>query len=127
MESVTIIFDRSKMTGRWERALRKAVADDDAQQLLEAIAHVFISWDVTDEQGALVPVTSDLLLDLPGTALIALIEGMMQASAPTSEEGNDSSATSPSPSTGSTQTQASPQNGPQPSPSPELSTSASLK
>jgi hypothetical protein len=121
-ESVTLTFDAAKMTGRWERQLRAAQREDKSEEVSDLILSVFIGWDVVDDQGQPVALTHDLLLDLPSKAMVALIEGMIKAAYPASEEGNGSSSTSSTASTDSSNSPASPQNGLATSPSPSTST-----
>jgi hypothetical protein len=124
-ESVSVTFDAAKMTGRWERELFSARADGNGVRVSDLILGVFIGWDVTDDAGLPVPLTAEILLDLPQKALVNMIDGMMKANTPASEEGNDSANTSSTVATDSISLPASPQNGQQPSVSPPLSTSLS--
>jgi hypothetical protein len=110
-EAVTLTFDAAKMTGRWERELRAAQRDDNSEQVSDLILSVFIGWDVVDDNNQPVELTTDLLLDLPSKAMVALIEGMIKAAYPPSEEGNGSSSTSSTASTDSSNSPASPPNG----------------
>jgi hypothetical protein len=106
-ESVSLTFDAAKLTGRWEREIAAAAADKDFVTVSDLLLGVFIDWDVTDDAGDPVPISRDILLDLPGKALSNLIEGMGNAAAPSSEEGNGSSSTS---STAVTDSTSSPEN-----------------
>lgn len=124
-ESVTVTFDNSKMTGLWERDVRHAIAADDADKVSELLFGVFISWDVVDDQGAPVPISTEVLLQLPGKALVAMFQGMQEAASPSSEEGNVSAITSSSPTDDSSSTQDSLLNGQSPSLSPTPSASPS--
>jgi hypothetical protein len=124
-ESVSVTFDAAKMTGRWEREVAQAVADEDAIKVSDLVLGCFIGWDVTDDAGSPLPISKDLLLDLPGKALISLLNGMRQAANPSSEEGNGSASTSFTPAPNSISSPVSPQNGQPPSPSLPLSTSPS--
>jgi hypothetical protein len=124
-ESVTVTFDAAKMTGRWEREIAEAAKTGDDATVSDLILSIFIGWDVTDDAGQPMPISKELLLDLPGKALANLIEGMRTAANPASEEGNASGSTSSIPATGSISLPASPPNG-QPtlsSPTPSASPS----
>lgn len=124
-ESVSVTFDASRMTGRWERELAAAQTASDSARVSDLILGIFIAWDVVDDAGQPVPLTADLLLDLPGKALANLIEGMMAAAFPASEEGNGSGSTSSTAATASISLPESPPNGQPTSLSPPLSTSPS--
>jgi hypothetical protein len=124
-ESVSVTFDAAKMTGRWERALAAAMRAEDYDVVSDMVLDVFIAWDVVDDAGQPIPISRDLLLDLPNRALARLMEGMRTAANPVSEEGNGSAATSSTPDTASMVLPASPPNGQPTLPSPPLSTSQS--
>jgi hypothetical protein len=110
-EAVTLTFDSAKMTGRWERELRAAQREDDSEKVSDLILSVFVGWDVVDDVGQPVELTTDLLLDLPSKAMVALIEGMIRAAYPSSEEGNGSGSTSSTAAMDSSSLQESHQNG----------------
>lgn len=124
-ESVNVTFDAARMTGRWEREVARAIREDDSDTIGDLIFGVFIAWDVTDDAGQPVPLTPEILLDLPGKALMNLMNGMRAAVAPASEEGNGSGSTSSTPDTASISLPVSPPNGLPTSPSPPLSASPS--
>lgn len=124
-ESVTIVFDNSRMTGRWERDVNRARQSGDVDKVASLIFSIFVAWDVTDDSGNPVPISEEILLDLPSRALFNLFEGMQQAAMPSSEEGNVSSDTSSTPGIVSLPTPVSPQNGPATSSSPPVSASPS--
>ena len=124
-ESVTVVFDSALMTGRWERDIERAAKAGDTETVASRLFGVFISWDVTDDNGQPVPISEEILLDLPSKALVKLFEGMREAAVPPSEEGNASSDTSPSPSIGSSPPPENPQNGQPTSSSPTVSASPS--
>jgi hypothetical protein len=126
-ESVTVKFDRNKLTLREELEVEKAIEAGETQKVIEPILRLFHSWDVVDDNGAPVEMSQELLLSLPSRAIVSLFEGMQREATPSSEEGNGSSDTSSSASTSSTPTQASPQNGPAPSPLPAPLASQSPK
>lgn len=124
-ESVTVTFDAALMTGRWERDVNRAIQAADSEKVVEMLFGVFISWDVVDDNNQPVPMTSEVLLDLPNKALLNLMNGMRDAAAPASEEGNGSGSTSSIPDTASISLPVSPPNGLPTSPSPPLSASPS--
>jgi hypothetical protein len=124
-ESVSVTFDAAKMTGRWEREIRAARKEEDVEKVGDLILAMFIQWDVTDDAGQPVPMSKEILLDLPAKALGNLIDGMTTAAFPSSEEGNGSGSTSSTAGTDSTNSQASLPNGQVTSPLPGLSASAS--
>jgi hypothetical protein len=110
-ESVSLTFDAAKLTGRWEREISAAAAEKDFVTVSDLLLGVFIDWDVTDDEGRPVPISREILLDLPGKALGNLIEGMGDAATPASEEGNGSSNTSSTAVTDSTSSPENPPNG----------------
>lgn len=90
-ESVTVVFDGAKLTSRWAQAVRNAEAAEDLDVIVGKLSEILISWDVTDEQGAEVPPSKDVLLDLPAKALGALTQRLQEAALPSDAEGNASS------------------------------------
>jgi hypothetical protein len=125
-ESVSVTFDAAKMTGRWEREIRDARDAEDVSKVGDLILGIFIDWDVTDDAGQPVPISKEILLDLPAKALGNLIDGMTTAAFPSSEEGNGSGSTSSTPDTLSSSSQENHQNGLAISSSPPSSTVPSL-
>ena len=124
-ESVTISFDRAKMTLRGERELTRAAEANDIDAMVAWLERILIGWDVVDEQGQPVLLTAEVLLDLPSAVLGALITRMGEAATPSDAEGNASSEALSSQVAGySEQVQMSP-NGPVASPSPAPSASPS--
>jgi hypothetical protein len=114
-DTVSLTFDANAITPAWmDEAQRRATEDADALSLARSLAHVILSWDVTEE-GQPFPPTAKNISVLSFHALRALLDAVVTAAVPGSEEGNASNAISSSPDTSSTPTQASPQNGPQPS------------
>src|SRR5438132_8388852 len=103
-ESVTFVFDRSKQTLRRERDLRRAGEANDVDGLVKELMEILVSWDVVDEAGEPVPLSADILLDLPGPALGNLLELMGKAGQPADAEGEASSVPSLEPSTTSSAT-----------------------
>jgi hypothetical protein len=125
-ESVSVTFDAAKMTGRWEREIRAARDTENVSKVGDLILGIFIDWDVTDDAGQPVPISKEILLDLPAKALGNLIDGMTTAAFPSSEEGNGSGSTSSTPDTLSSSSQENHQNGLAISSSPPSSTVPSL-
>lgn len=125
-ESVTVVFDNARMTGRWERDVKRAAENDDTEALFDVFSRVFISWDVVDEQGQPVPLTADLLLDMPARVITSLLDGMREAAVPGEAEGNASPPYVPAPlsATSEKDSQSSP-NGSETSTSPTPSASLS--
>lgn len=122
-ESVTVKFDQAKMNMREELEVAKARDEGNIERVIEGIVRLFVSWDVADDYGAPVPLTSELLFNLPSRAVISLFEGMREAATPPSEEGNASDDTSSIPAPDSTVQQGNHLNGPTPSTLPLSSTS----
>ena len=124
-ESVTFVFDRAKMTLRRERDLKASANNDNVDAMVGDLLDILISWDVVDGAGQPVPLSADLMLDLPAKALGNLIEGMSNAAQPSSEEGNVSSEPSSTPPPTSLKPAETHQNGAATSPLPEPSASPS--
>lgn len=123
-ETLTVVFDRNKITGSWANGVQRAIASGAVgNEIYAATADLLISWDVVDDNDNTLPPSAEILSQLPIAAFEMLSEAIGKASTPSSEEGNGSSADSsprqPEPSTASmTPPPASPSaslNGPQPS------------
>ncbi len=133
-ESVTFVFDLAKMTLRRERELKRSAEADNVDAMVKDLLEVLISWDVVDDAGQPVPLSADIMLDLPAKALGNLIEGMSTAAQPSSEEGKvsrePSSQAPPEVPSGSTpllqENPQTPQNGEVTSDLPEHSASQSV-
>ena len=124
-ESLTIVFDRNRITQRWLNGIAKGLTEEDPGSMARAVLEVLISWDVQDEHGNQLEPTIELLDQLPLTAFMKLTEAITAASIPSSEEGEVSSEGLSRPVSASTETSPPLQNGPQPSPSPVPSASQS--
>ena len=124
-ESLTISFDRNRITQRWLNNIAKGMVDDDASSIARLVLEVLLAWDVQDEHGNQLEPSVDLLEQLPLTAFMKLTEAISKAAVPASEEGEVSSEGLSRPVSASTETSPPLQNGPQPSPSPAPSASQS--
>jgi hypothetical protein len=124
-ESVTFVFDLAKMTLRRERDLKRSAAADNVDAMVKDLLDVLTSWDILDDAGQPVPLSADILLDLPAKALGNLIEGMSTAAQPSDAEGEASSVPSPELSTDSSEPVPTHQNGAATSQLPEHSASPS--
>lgn len=124
-ESLTIVFDRNRITQNWMDRVAEATEQNNLSGIAKAVLEVLISWDVVDDDGVKLAPSLEILAQLPLSSFIELNGAIAEASIPSSEEGNDLGDTSSIHSTGSTEMQASPPNGQQPSPSPSPSESLS--
>lgn len=133
-ESLTVIFDRNKITQNWARKVRQAIETESVDEAIYAATlEILIEWDVVDDEGNAIPPSLEILSQLPVAAFQRLSEAIGNASVPSSEEGEASSAPSlVSPQAASTpstklppENLQTPPNGDAPSPLPELSTSQS--
>jgi hypothetical protein len=129
-ESLTVVFDRNKITQNWARKVRQAIETESVDEAVYAATlEILIDWDVVDDEGNKIPPSMEILSQLPLAAFGRLSEAIGNASVPSSEEGNGSSEPSsvspPDQSTASTPPQPvsppTPQNGDAPSPSPQPS------
>ena len=101
-ETVNVTFDRNAMTQRWVKAAQEGRTAADVEWFSRSLAELLTGWDIVDDQGAPVPITPEVLSDLPLPFLGALDEAIGEAGTLSSEEGNASSPSAPSPSSGST-------------------------
>ena len=124
-ESLTISFDRNRITQRWLNNVGKGMQDDDPSSIARLVLEVLIAWDVEDEHGNRLEPTVDLLEQLPLTAFMELTKAISEAAVPASEEGEGSSEGLSRPVSASLENSPPLQNGPQPSPSPQPSASQS--
>jgi len=124
-ESLTVVFDRNKITQNWARRIRQAIETESVDEaVFAATLEILIDWDVVDDDGNKIPPSMEILSQLPIAAFERLSEAIGNASVPSSEEGNGSSEPSsvslPGQSTDSTQPQPvnpqTPLNGDEPSP-----------
>lgn len=114
-ETVTITFDRNKITPAWARQVQTALAQDDVNPAAQSLVEIMISWDVTDDAENVLPPSVEILDKLPVAALLRLQEAIGEASVPSDAEGEASSAPSPGPSPTSSATPPTPLNGQAPS------------
>ena len=114
-ETVTVVFDRNKITPAWARSVRTALEQDEVNPAAAALVEIMISWDVTDDQGVVISPSVEILDKLPVAALQQLEMAIGEASVPSDAEGEASRAPSPGPSPTSSVTQPTHQNGPAPS------------
>lgn len=124
-ESVTIVFDRNKITSAWARQVRAGLEAGEINAAAQALVEIMVSWDVEDDNGVNIPPSVEILDKLPVVALMRLEEAIGEASVPSSAEGEASSAPSPGPSTTSSEPAPQPLNGQAPSPLPVPSGSPS--
>lgn len=117
---VTMKIDRNRVTPAWASR-----ADDAEDGVATALAEVIVSWDITDDAGVGLPVTSETLTQLSIGSLRELLSRMLEASVPSRAEGNGSGSSSSTPVTGSDSSPVSHPNGHQPSPLPVPSASPS--
>lgn len=117
-ETVTIIFDRNKITPAWARSVRTALEQDEVNPAAQSLVDIMVSWDVVDDEGNALQISVDILDQLPVGALMRLQEAIGQASVPSDAEGEASSAPSPGPSPTSSAMPEMHQNGQAPSESP---------
>lgn len=116
-DTITVSFDRNKITPVWMGEAQKRDESQDSLSLPKALAEVILGWDVTND-GVDFPPTPENLAVLSYPAQSELLTHILRSAMPSSEEGNGSTSTSATPAVASTSEPAAPQNGPQPSPSP---------
>lgn len=122
-DSVTVTFDRNRVTPAWVNSMQKN-AEEDALVLSNGLARIILAWDVTDE-GQPFPPTGENLGALSYGAQKALLEQIMGASVPGSAEGKASSVPSSTAPSVSMEPPPTSQNGPVTSPLPVPSASPS--
>lgn len=124
-DTVTLTFDRNRVTPAWVQLAQKRDEDQDALSLPKALADVLLGWDVTDDDGAVFPPVADNIAVLSYPAQRDLLARIMEAAVPSDAEGKASPATSPAVSATSTVTETASLNGPATSPLPVPSASPS--
>jgi hypothetical protein len=124
-DQVTIMFDRNRITPAWVASAQTDESESDPFTVPKALAQVIHSWDVTDDDGHPIEPSAETLGLFSVPAQGALLDQILSAAFPSSEEGNGSSNTSSTAATDSTSLPVSLQNGPAPLPSPTLSASPS--
>ncbi len=117
-------FDASKITPRWMGEAEKRDNEQDALSLPKALADVILSWDVTNEGQAFEPTAENISI-FNYSALRSLLEKIITAAVPASEEGNVSSRPSSTPPSASTEPPETSPNGAATSTSPVPSASLS--
>ena len=122
-EMIAIVFDKNAMTPNWAQRISQGAANEDMLSVTKGLAEIIISWDLVDEQEQPVPPSAEVLGDLPFDFLIKLQERIAEASVPSSEEGNASSAplSSPVPVSSVPASNSSPNGATSPSPAPSES------
>jgi hypothetical protein len=125
-ETVTIVFDRNRITQGWAKRIQQGMESQDMEAAISGMLEVLQSWDVVEEDGSPTPLSAEVLSDLPLGVLANLNIAIAEAAMPSSEEGNGSSNTSSTPPTDSSSKLESPPNGQEPLPSPQSSASPSL-
>lgn len=114
-DTVTVTFDRNKVTPGWVDAMQKR-GDGDALALSHGLAETIHAWDVT-EDGQPFPPTGENIGQLSYGAQKALLEQIMRASVPGEAEGKASSVLTSTAHSVSTPLQPTSPNGPATSPS----------
>jgi hypothetical protein len=90
-ETVVFTYDANGMTLSWgERWDKASTARENALVLLDVVK----AWDVVSDDGTPDPISIERLSELPIWMLNEINRAIMQASRPSSEEGNESSASS---------------------------------
>lgn len=120
-ETVTVTFNQNAMTKRWVKQIQAGLEAEDIETSSRSLVDLIMSWDILDSNGAPVPVTVDVLDDLPLPFLRAIDEAIGDASNLSSAEGNASSKPAPKESSDSTPTGEASPNGSETSTLPESS------
>lgn len=113
-EPVEFAFDVNAVTPRWMES-----------NLVDGLAAAGVSWNLT-EDGQPLPLTKDNLERLPYPVLTQLTEKLIEASTPSSEEGNASSPSASGPQSDSGSMSPTSPNGSDTSTSPKPSESLSV-
>jgi hypothetical protein len=119
-DAVNVSFDANKITPAWVNQTQR----EDVMAVARALADVVLEWDVVaDEQGTpyLPTIENIAALSYPAETKIAM--KLIEASSPSSAEGNDLGTTSSSLNTNSSSAQENPLNGQQSSTLPVASES----
>jgi hypothetical protein len=120
-DTLNVVFDANKITPAWVQKTQ----DADVMAVARALADVLFEWDVTDEQGQPYPPTVENLAALSYPVETKIAMRLIEASSPSSEEGNDLSKQPGTPPTASGAPAVTSQNGPATEPSPSVSASPS--
>jgi len=87
-----IAYRPGAVTPRLQRAIRQAQIEGDVDTvMLEMLIRLVASWDLTDDDGALVPLTTDALADLPVRLLSGILVALGEDLAPDPLKGGVSS------------------------------------
>lgn len=124
-DTVTITFDRNKITPHWMAEAERRDTERDTQSLPKALAEVMLEWDVTDE-GAAFPPTAENIAVFSYPVQAELLRCILVAAVPSRAEGNASPEPSSTPPSDSSPQEATLPNGDATSPLPAPSTSPSL-
>lgn len=126
--TLTIVFDRNKITPAWiDAADTAAKVDQNIYAVSGALAEVIESWDLYEDDGVtVVPITGEEIGALSFEALSVIMQSMIEASAPSSAEGNALSEPRSTQPGDSTEQLPTPPNGQQTLQSPTPSASPSL-
>lgn len=124
-DSVTLVFDRNKVTPAWWAATSDQSVERDPLLLPKGLAAVLLEWDVTQDDGTPFPPTVGNIAVLSYPAQQALLTETMRAAMPGEAEGKDLSVPSSTAPSDSTQPQPTSQNGQATSPQLEPSVSPS--
>lgn len=123
-DALTFSFDANKVTPRWMATTQEGLEAQDTLSISQALASVFIDWDVQDE-GQPFPPSADNIALLPFPIVVALFGQVCEKSSPTDAEGNASPPSANAPPSASSETSASSPNGSAGSTSPQPSESLS--
>ena len=124
-DQVSIVFDRNSITPAWVKSAQADERESDPFTVPKALAAVIISWDVTDDDGNVLPTDADTLAMFSVPAQGALLDQIMSAAFPSDAEGKASSGPPSTPPPDFSEPAATSPNGQATSPSPELLASPS--
>lgn len=122
-ETVTLHVDRARVTPNWMKRLGRAIENDDPTAASQGLVEVLISWDIVDEDNQPVPMSVEVISDLPSMLIGRMYREMRNAVVPSRAEGEASSRPLEMPPSVSTVPLS--QNGPAVSTSPVSSASPS--
>jgi hypothetical protein len=90
-ETVSVTFDRNRVTLAWAAEVKKAREAWDPDALARTSADVIADWDITNDDGTPFPPTPENLASLPTTVMGRLSDAIAEAATPSESEGKDSS------------------------------------
>lgn len=93
-DTVSVVFDRNRVTTHWAQNVDAQADADDPMALSEAIAHVLMEWNVTAD-GQPFPPTATNVSMLSLGAQKALLHRVIRAAVPSDAEGKSSASLSP--------------------------------